>query len=116
MGGSKLLTLCVHDDHVGFEFSWQPCCETAACCERAAPVESHDPSVGSHDGCEDYALDVDVDWAPSAAVDACPTPWGLVIGQAEQARFVSYPCKPLPAAPSRAPPPDRSLRTVHLRC
>jgi len=113
---SRVLTLCVHDDHVGFEASWQTCCDTASCCTRAAAAETHDVALRTHDGCRDYALSLHVDWVPGDASHSCSTVCAPAIQPPELTPYRLCSWKPLPAAPSRAPPPDRSLRTVILRC
>lgn len=114
LANSGLLSLCIEEDHAGFEFAWALCCSEDACCgEEPADQAGEGVSRGTDD-CQDYLLNSSQDWTPELATDwtdfvavhATPSSWTF-------APVVLW-TQPIP--PSGAPPPRRDLKTVVIRC
>ncbi len=114
---SNVLTLCVHGDDAGVQARWDECCVTAPCCKRAAHTESRGQTVRGHTpDCVDYAIALTFEWVSGDAQGAPSSPLAAAIQSLAYASYGTPSWSPRVSAPSRAPPPDRSLRTVILRC
>ena len=118
LGSSSALTLCVHDGHVGFEPSWELCCESAACCSALECHQPEGPEQGSarDAGCQDYVLALGSEWVPSEAGGEVPLD-AFAWRPLPALSAVQLCPRPLPPPGLRGvPPPLQPQRSPILRC